>query len=468
MGTTSELQELEKEIQYQHEPKESNKPEIDKDSYLKHLSILDRYSNYEPNFLNISLIAAAPEFKNSFLMPDVEFNNDLIHIEPSMKFETFEEKQSIFKVNLQKLKIDWREGSDIITINRDKIIESSMEELSKANIYREIKVRFKGEEEGDAGGMMREWLTLLFQEFQKSENKLFVKADTSDFSLKLYNNKNIDKNKIDIFIFIGKICALALLDELTINSCFNIYIYKIILDEPVTIEDLVFIDTEIFHSIEKLQKLNDLSNLGLYFVQNEKDENGKINTVDLIVDGSNIPVTKENLDYYYQKKIEYIMNKDKLLINQIKKGLFTYIPESLLKIFTSNELELILNGTPFIDVSDWIENTTYDGYEPTDNIIINFWEIVRQLPQEKLARLLQFSTGSTRVPVGGFKCLQSNRGNLSPFSISKIKYEEGKQNYIKARTCFNRINLPDFPDEVKLLEGINFVIENEILGFGIE
>ena len=129
---------------------------------------------------------------------------------------------------------------------------------------------------------------------------------------------------MDIFNFIGKIFALALLDELTINSCFNIYIYKIILDEPVSIKDLVFIDSEIFHSIKKLQNLNDISNLGLFFVENEKDENGKINTVDLIVDGSNIPVTKENLDFYFQKKIEYIMNKDKLLINQIKKG-FSHI-----------------------------------------------------------------------------------------------------------------------------------------------
>lgn len=468
MGTISELQEIEKEINYQHEKREGYKPDINKDFFIKHLSILERYNNYEPNFLNISLIAAPSEFKNSLLISKPEYNKDLIHIEPSMKIESFEEKQSILKINLQKLKIDWRKGSDFISINRDKIIESSIEELSKSNIYREIKVKFKGEEEGDAGGIKREWLTLLFKEFQKSENKLFLKADTSDFSLKVFNHKNVDKKIVDIFYFIGKIFALALLDEITINSCFNIYIYKIILDEPVTIEDLVFIDTDLFHSIEKLQNVNDIDNLGLFFVQNEKDENGKINSVDLIVDGSNIPVTKENLDFYYQKKIEYIMNKDKLLINHIKKGLFTYIPEQLIKIFSSNELELILNGTPFIDVSDWIENTSYEGYQPTDSIIINFWEIVRQLPQEKLSRLLQFSTGSTRVPLGGFKCLQSNRGNLAPFSISKIPYEEGKQNYIKARTCFNRINLPDFPDEAKLLEGINFVIENEILGFGIE
>ena len=38
------------------------------------------------------------------------------------------------------------------------------------------------------------------------------------------------------------------------------------------------------------------------------------------------------------------MNKDKLLINQIKKGLFTYIPESLIKIFTSNEFDLLISS----------------------------------------------------------------------------------------------------------------------------
>jgi E3 ubiquitin-protein ligase HUWE1 len=284
MGNTNELEELEKETQYHFENNENYKDKINKESYVKNLSILDRYTNYEPNFLNISLIAAKPEFKNSLLMK-TEYNDNLIKIDPSSKFETFEEKQSIFRINIQKLKIDWREGSDFITINRDNIIESSIEELSKVNIYKEIKVRFKGEEDGDAGGMIREWLTLLFKELQKSENKLFCKADTSDYSLKVYNNKYINNKKIEIFNFIGKIMALALLDELTINSCFNNYIYKIILDESVSIEDLVFIDTDIFHSIEKLQNLNDISNLGLYFIQNEKDENGQINSIDLIVDG---------------------------------------------------------------------------------------------------------------------------------------------------------------------------------------
>ena len=461
-----ELYKIEKEIKYKHSKKE--KPEIDNNSYINHLSVLNRYINYNPDFLNISLISNDKQIKSSILDFNKQYPEGLIEIDLSAKLQSFEEKQGIFKENLQKLKIDWSEGSNFININRDKLIESSIEELSKVNLYREIKVKFKGEEEGDAGGIMREWLTSLFKEFQKPENKLFTKADTSDFSLKIYNDKNYDKNKLKIFDFIGKIFVIALLNDLTINSCFNIYIYKIILDEPVEIEDLVFIDTEIYHSIKKLQNLNDFSNLELYFAENEKDENGNLNNINLILEGSNIPVTKENMLYYFQKKIEYIMNKDRIYINHIKKSIFSYIPESLIKIFSANELELILNGTPFIDVSDWIENTIYEGYSPSDDIIIKFWNIVKNLPQEKLSRLLQFSTGSTRVPVGGFKSLQSNRGKISPFSIYKVEYEEGKRNYIKARTCFNRINLPNFPNEEKLLEGINFVIDNEILGFGIE
>ena len=461
-----ELYKVEKEIKYKHSKKE--KPEIDNNSYINHLSILNNYINYTPDFLNISFISTEKQIRNSLLDFNKQYIDGLIEIEPSTKLKTFEEKQYIFKNNLQKLKIDWTEGPNFININRDKLIESSIEELSKVNLYREIKVKFKGEEEGDAGGIMREWLTSLFKEFQKPENKLFTKADTKDYSIKVYNDKNFSKNKLKIFEFIGKIFVLALLNDLTINSCFNIYIYKIILDEPVELEDLIFIDSEIYHSIQKLQSLENFSNLELYFAENEKDEKGNVNSVNLILDGANIPVTKENMSYYFQKKIEYIMNKDRPYINHIKKSIFSYIPESLIKIFTANELELMLNGTPFIDVSDWIENTEYEGYSPSDEIIINFWDIVRELPQEKLSRLLQFSTGSTRVPVGGFKSLQSNRGNIAPFSIYRLEYEKGKRNYIKARTCFNRINLPNFPDKEKLLEAINFVIDNEILGFGIE
>jgi hypothetical protein len=65
--------------------------------------------------------------------------------------------------------------------------------------------------------------------------------------------------------------------------------------------------------------------------------------------------------------------------------------------------------------------------------------------------------------------LESNRGNISKFCINFVEYHNaiGIQ-YIKAHTCFNRIDLPDFPTRDKLEEAINFIINNEVLGFGIE
>ena len=76
MGTTSELQELDKEIKFQHEKKEGHRTEIDRDNFIRHLNILDQYTNYVPNFLNISLIAADPELKNSLIISKTKYNKD--------------------------------------------------------------------------------------------------------------------------------------------------------------------------------------------------------------------------------------------------------------------------------------------------------------------------------------------------------------------------------------------------------
>lgn len=86
----------------------------------------------------------------------------------------------------------------------------------------------------------------------------------------------------------------------------------------------------------------------------------------------------------------------------------------------------------------------------------------------QLQRFLQFCTGSSRVPIGGFASIESNRGTKSKFCIVKVDFVKDKKNYIKAHTCFNRIDLPAYPTEKLVIEAINFIIENEILGFGID
>ena len=47
----------------------------------------------------------------------------------------------------------------------------------------------------------------------------------------------------------------------------------------------------------------------------------------------------------------------------------------------------------------------YRGVKETDDSIVWFWCLVRSLKEEEKALLLKFSTGSPRVPAGGFSQL---------------------------------------------------------------
>ena len=431
---------------------------------------IEKFYNYKPSIKDISLLAATSEIKH-FLQQEEKFYK-LNYIFPpnnELSLMVFDDKVMIFKELLQKLKIDWRKGSENININREEIITQSMTQFKSINPYKELKINFIGEVNQDAGGLIREWLTVLFQELLSEKMKLFEKADTNEFSLKIYQNIDYysEKNR-EIFNFIGKILAKSLLENLTINTCFNKYIYKVILDEPVDFSDYIFINQTDYHSLEKMKKIENLSDLSVTFSVQYKNENNELITEDLITNGREIEVTRDNLDFYIKSKIKYYLNKDKILINEIKKGLISLIPENLIKILKSDELELILNGTPFIDLEDWKTHTIYNGYYTTDQIIKDFWNIMSEMTQENLVKILQFCTGSKRVPIGGFKSLESNRGNTSLFCLTKVDYESNKKNYIRAHTCFNRLDIPNFPTKQLLQEAIDFIITNEILGFGIE
>ena len=57
---------------------------------------------------------------------------------------------------------------------------------------------------------------------------------------------------------------------------------------------------------------------------------------------------------------------------------------------------------------------------------------------------------------------------MSPFCIVNVEYYSKKTNYIKAHTCFNRIDLPRFTSKKLLEEAVLFILKNEIFGFGLD
>jgi hypothetical protein len=64
-----------------------------------------------------------------------------------------------------------------------------------------------------------------------------------------------------------------------------------------------------------------------------------------------------------------------------------------------------------IDVDDWQKHTDYRGYNPSDEVVEWFWQIVKAWPAERKSRLLQFTTGTSRIPDKSILC-KNGAGSL--------------------------------------------------------
>ena len=386
---------------------------------------------------------------------------------------TFEEKVDYLRYDISKKKIDFTDGGETLYISRENVLENSMVQLEIINLFKEVKIIFTGEESSDAGGLIREWLTILFKELMDPKTGLFERSDTDEVSYIIKKNISNTKENLDKYYFIGKVLAKALLENLTVNCCFNKVIYQLILGEKIEFKDLIFIDRPLYNSLKNLISMKEecgdnIALCEIYFSEQYEDEKGNMCFQDLIENGNDILVTKDNFDLYLEKRIEYFTKSQIIGVKEIIRGINTIFSVDLLKIFTSDQLGLLINGTPFIDVDDWRLNTQYKNYNDYDNVIINFWDIISNLNQEDLSNFLLFCTGSSRVPIGGFKSLESNRGQISKFEIVKIEYKSGAKNFLRVHTCFNRLDLPEYPDKDSLNNAVRFALENQVLGYGIE
>ncbi|MBE3046566.1 hypothetical protein IMZ48_29360, partial [Candidatus Bathyarchaeota archaeon] len=86
-------------------------------------------------------------------------------------------------------------------------------------------------------------------------------------------------------------------------------------------------------------------------------------------------------------------------------------------------------------VDDWKANTEYHNYTASSPQIQWFWRAVRSFDKEERAKLLQFVTGTSKVPLNGFKELEGMNG-VNRFNIHR---DYGNKTRLpSSHTCFNR------------------------------
>ncbi|XP_029039665.1 E3 ubiquitin-protein ligase Su(dx) isoform X1 [Osmia bicornis bicornis] len=354
-----------------------------------------------------------------------------------------------------------------ISVNRQTLFEDSYHQIMNAEAFalrRRLYIIFKGEEGLDYGGVSREWFFLLSHEVLNPMYCLFEYANKSNYSLQINPASYVNPDHLQYFKFIGRFIAMALYHGRFIYSGFTMPFYKRMLNKKLIMKDIESIDPEFYKSLVWIKENNiDECGLELYYSV-DFEILGQVIHHELKEGGDKIRVVEDNKEEYIRLMTEWRMTRG--IEDQTKaflEGFNSVVPLEWLKYFDERELELMLCGMQEIDVEDWQRNTIYRHYTRNSKQILWFWQFVTRTDSEKRARLLQFVTGTCRVPVGGFAELMGSNGPQR-FCIEKV----GKDTWLpRSHTCFNRLDLPPYKSYDQLVEKLNYAIE-ETEGFGQE
>jgi E3 ubiquitin-protein ligase NEDD4 len=204
---------------------------------------------------------------------------------------------------------------------------------------------------------------------------------------------------------------------------------------------------------------------------------GEMVAINLKPGGADIAVTEENKKEYVDLTVEYHISKRvKDQSDAFMSGFNELIPQDLIKVFDEFDLDRLIGGMSQINVyvfipfpslhilirllrfhrrDDWAKFTVYCGYKSNDKVIRWFWGCVRSWPVVRRSSLLRFATGTSRLPIDGFRDLQGPDG---PMRFTIAKAGDPKQ-LPKSHMSFNRIDLPPYKNYASLEQNLSLAVE---------
>ncbi|KAM9539381.1 E3 ubiquitin-protein ligase NEDD4-like isoform 15-T15 [Salvelinus alpinus] len=371
----------------------------------------------------------------------------------------FKQKYDYFRKKLKK-------PADIpnrfeMKLHRTNIFEESYRRimsLKRPDILKaRLWIEFESEKGLDYGGVAREWFFLLSKEMFNPYYGLFEYSATDNYTLQINPNSGLcNEDHLSYFKFIGRVAGMAVFHGKLLDGFFIRPFYKMMLGKQITLKDMESVDSEYYNSLKWILE-NDPTELDLRFCIDE-DNFGQTYQVDLKPSGGDMVVTNHNKMEYIDLVIQWrFVNRVQKQMNAFLEGFTELTLIDLIKIFDENELELLMCGLGDVDVNDWRQHTVYkNGYCPNHPVIQWFWKAVLLMDAEKRIRLLQFVTGTSRVPMNGFAELYGSNGP----QLFTIEQWGTPDKLPRAHTCFNRLDLPTYESFDDLRERLLMAVEN--------
>jgi len=156
------------------------------------------------------------------------------------------------------------------------------------------------------------------------------------------------------------------------------------------------------------------------------------------------------VDYYLNSSIQK-------QFTAFAQGFKAVLAGDPLELFRAEELELLICGEKTeLNLQDLEKGCKYVGWTATSIPVRYFWSIVHKFTSEQKRKLLAFTTGTDRVPLGGLAKLS--------FIIQKNGGDTDK--LPTAYTCYNVLLLPEYSTQEKM-EKLLLTAINNYEGFGM-
>ncbi|XP_064386075.1 probable E3 ubiquitin-protein ligase HERC4 isoform X2 [Halichondria panicea] len=352
-----------------------------------------------------------------------------------------------------------------LSVNRSNLIQDTMTQLvttdELVNFKKPLHISFIGEEGEDAGGVQKEFFTLVLQKILSPDFGMFLEDDESH-SIWFRDYSGLFEIDLDHFVLIGILCGLAIYNSVIVDIPFPMALYKKLLGWSPDLSDLVETFPSVGHGLEELLKYDGddfTSTFDLNFTIT-RSVFGELLTINLVKDGANKLVTMETRDEYCAAFVDYTFNASvKAQFDAFKEGFMKVCDGKVLRMMHPDDLKTLVVGQHVVNWSELETHMSYtNGYSSNHPSITLFWEVFNEFPNDLKKKFLFFYTGSHRVPVAGVKSMN--------MIIQRMDGGRGCDKLPVAHTCFNVLDLPPYDRKLimkqKLLQAINFTS-----GFGL-
>lgn len=241
----------------------------------------------------------------------------------------------------------------------------------------------------------------------------------------------------ELYCLLGKVVGKAIYEMMLLEQQFSGVFLNKLLGRTNEVDDLAALDPELHRSVLVIKDHPSVEELELTFSVTSTDL-GQVEEVDLVPNGRNTPVTKENRTQYLHTLANF---KTNLQISQhalaFLSGLQAVIPLSWLRMFDPHELNILISGSYMgFDVQDLMRHTVYSGgYEHDSPSVVWLWQLLTTLDATDMGRFLMFVTSCSRAPLLGFKTLNPK------FCVHRVP---DCVRLPTASTCANLLKLPDY------------------------